>query len=106
MNIEIRDNDAATRAIVGTINHAATLTAVIAERAFLAVLDGSCKTPIAGHATIDGDTLSFRGLIAKPDGSAFFEASRRGNARDAAKLGGDAGHELKQRAGADFFSEM
>ncbi len=106
IGIEIRDNDAATRAIVGTINHAATLTAVIAERAFLAVLDGSCKTPIAGHATIDGDTLSFRGLIAKPDGSAFFEASRRGNARDAAKLGGDAGHELKQRAGADFFSEM
>lgn len=106
IGIEIRDNDAATRACVAAINHAATLTAVTAERAFLAVLDGSCKTPIAGHAMLDGDMLSFRGLIAKPDGSAFFETSRQGRARDAAKLGADAGHELKQRAGADFFAEM
>jgi hydroxymethylbilane synthase len=103
IGIEIRENDAVTRACLDAINHAATLTAVIAERAFLAVLDGSCKTPIAGHATLDGDMLSFRGLIAKPDGSAFFEASRRGKASDAAKLGADAGAELKQRAGADFF---
>jgi hydroxymethylbilane synthase len=106
IGIEIRENDAVTRAIVGAINHAATLTAVIAERSFLAVLDGSCKTPIAGHATIHGGKLAFRGLIAKPDGTAFFEASRQGAASDAAKLGADAGNELKQRAGADFFSEM
>ena len=81
------------------------MTALIAERAFLAVLDGSCKTPIAGHATIDGGVLSFRGLIAKPDGSAFFEASRKGPVTEAVKLGADAGNELRQRAGADFFSE-
>jgi len=105
IGIEIRENDARTRACVATINHAATLTAVTAERAFLAVLDGSCKTPIAGHATLNDDALSFRGLIAKPDGSAFFEASRNGAAKDAAKLGIDAGNELKQRAGADFFAE-
>ena len=103
IGIEIRENDAKTRAYLDAINHAPTLTAVIAERAFLAVLDGSCKTPIAGHATLDGDMLSFRGLIAKPDGSAFFETSRRGKASDAAKLGADAAAELKQRAGADFF---
>ena len=83
IGIEIRESDAATRAVVGAINHAATLTALIAERAFLAVLDGSCKTPIAGHATIDGGVLSFRGLIAKPDGSAFFEASRKGPVTEA-----------------------
>jgi hydroxymethylbilane synthase len=106
IGIEIRENDDVTRAVVGAINHAPTLTALIAERAFLAVLDGSCKTPIAGHATIDGGTLSFRGLIAKPDGSAFFEASRKGPASDAVKLGADAGNELKQRAGADFFLEL
>ena len=103
IGIEIRENDAKTRAYLDAINHAPTLSAVIAERAFLAVLDGSCKTPIAGHATVDGDMLSFRGLIAKPDGSAFFETSRRGKASDAAKLGADAAAELKQRAGADFF---
>ena len=105
IGIEIRENDAKTRACVDAINHDATLTAVTAERAFLAVLDGSCKTPIAGHATLDGDVLSFRGLIAKPDGSAFFEASRKGSAKDPAKLGIEAGNELKQRAGADFFAE-
>jgi hydroxymethylbilane synthase len=105
IGIEIRENDAKTRACVGAINHAATLTAVMAERAFLAVLDGSCKTPIAGHATLDGEVLSFRGLIAKPDGSAFFEALRKGAAKDAVKLGIDAGNELKQRAGSDFFAE-
>lgn len=103
IGIEIRENDTVTRGYLAAINHASTLTAVIAERAFLAVLDGSCKTPIAGHATVDGDMLSFRGLIAKPDGSAFFETSRRGKASDAAKLGADAANELKQRAGADFF---
>jgi len=103
--IETRENDAATRALVARINHGDTLTAVLAERAFLAVLDGSCKTPIAGHARIDGERLSFRGLIAKPDGSAFFEASRAGTVRDAAALGADAAQELKRRAGADFFAE-
>jgi hydroxymethylbilane synthase len=105
IGIEIRENDEATRKCVGAINHEATLTSVTAERAFLAVLDGSCKTPIAGHATISGKALSFRGLIAKPDGSAFFEASRKGAVTDAAELGADAGSELKQRAGLDFFSE-
>jgi hydroxymethylbilane synthase len=50
--------------------------------------------------------LSFRGLIAKPDGSASFETSRAGAARDAAMLGADAGRELKQRAGADFFASL
>jgi hydroxymethylbilane synthase len=105
IGIEIRASDETTRKCVAAINHAATLTRVIAERAFLAVLDGSCKTPIAGHATLDGGTLSFRGLIAKPDGSAFFEASRKGPAADAARLGADAGNELKQHAGADFFAE-
>jgi hydroxymethylbilane synthase len=101
--IETRANDDATRQLVGAINDAATLTAVTAERAFLAVLDGSCKTPIAGHARITGDRLSFRGLIAKPDGSKSFEASRQGAVADAVALGSDAGRELKARGGADFF---
>jgi hydroxymethylbilane synthase len=106
IGIETRENDPATRALVGRINHTDTLTAIRAERAFLAVLDGSCKTPIAGHARIDGGRLSFRGLVAKPDGSAFFEASRAGATSDAAALGEDAANELKRRAGADFFAEL
>ena len=94
----------ATRALIGAINDDATLTAVTAERAFLAVLDGSCRTPIAGHASIAAGELSFRGLIAKPDGSETFETSRKGKSGEAATLGADAGAELKSRAGADFFA--
>jgi hydroxymethylbilane synthase len=101
--IETRAGDNATRALIAPINDAATLTAVTAERAFLAVLDGSCKTPIAGHASIAGGILSFRGLIAKPDGSEACETSRSGAVSDAAALGADAGRELKSRAGPGFF---
>ena len=58
-------------------------SALAAERAFLAVLDGSCRTPIAGHATVSGGRLRFRGMIVKPDGSEAFEATREGDVRDA-----------------------
>jgi hydroxymethylbilane synthase len=67
------------------------------------VLDGSCKTPIAGHAQLAGGNVRFSGLIVKPDGSAAFAASRAGPARNAAMLGADAGRELRAKAGADFF---
>jgi hydroxymethylbilane synthase len=89
---------------LAAINHADTFSALGAERAFLAVLDGSCRTPIGGHATISGGRLRFRGMVVKPDGSEAFEAAREGNVRDAEKLGADAGAELKGRAGPDFFS--
>ncbi|HWM47548.1 MAG TPA: hydroxymethylbilane synthase [Xanthobacteraceae bacterium] len=103
IGIETRVDDGKTRRLVAAINDAPTLTAVTAERAFLAVLDGSCKTPIAGHAQVTGSGLAFRGLIARPDGSRAFEAIRQGDAADAAALGAEAGAELKARGGADFF---
>jgi hydroxymethylbilane synthase len=101
---EARVDDKKTRAILATIDHAETATALAAERAFLTVLDGSCRTPIAGHATIAAGRVNFRGLILKPDGSQSFETTREGAAADAAALGADAGRELKARAGADFFA--
>jgi hydroxymethylbilane synthase len=100
--IETRAGDAATRKLLDAINHAETAIALTAERAFLKVLDGSCRTPIAGHAAIAAGRLSFRGLIAKPDGSASFECTREGLPGEAEALGADAGAELKSRAGADF----
>jgi hydroxymethylbilane synthase len=101
--IETRETDSKTRALLAPINHVDTATALTCERAFLAVLDGSCRAPIAGHATVEGDIVSFRGMILKPDGSACFETSRSGNRRDAAAIGTDAGQELKGRGGPDFF---
>jgi len=102
--LETRADDIRTRDRLAAINDAAAATALAAERAFLAMLDGSCRTPIAGHARLDGGGLYFRGLIVKPDGRESFETERRGNAADAAMLGEDAGRELRSRAGTDFFS--
>src|SRR5262245_12828193 len=102
--IEARADDARTRALVAPIDDADTSIALAVERAFLAVLDGSCKTPIAGHARTAADAVRFRGLIVKPDGSAAFEVERSGAVSVATELGADAGRELKAHAGADFFA--
>jgi len=102
--IETRIDDAATRTLLAAIDHADSMTALVAERAFLAELDGSCRTPIAGHAVVAGGRLRFSGLIARPDGSASHETGREGAAGDAAALGADAGVELKRRAGPNFFA--
>lgn len=104
IGIEVRAADTRTRDLVARINDSDTLTAVRAERAFLAVLDGSCRTPIAGHARVEAGTISFRGLILRPDGSEAHETARTGALLDAVKLGADAGHELKSRAAPDFFA--
>jgi hydroxymethylbilane synthase len=103
IGIETRADDAKTRALVALIDDADTATAVAAERAFLAVLDGSCRTPIGGHATVGGGSVHFRGIIVKPDGSEAFEVWREGGSDAAIELGADAGRELRDRASADFF---
>ncbi len=77
IGIETRDDDAKTRALVAAINDADTATALAAERAFLAVLDGSCRTPIAGHArVIDGDAA-----LSRPDRQDRRQRSAGGFAR-------------------------
>ncbi len=103
IGIETRAGDSATLALVARIDDADTATALAAERAYLAVLDGSCRTPIGGHARINGGTIRFHGIIVKPDGSEAFEVRREGGRALAAELGADAGRELKSRAGGDFF---
>lgn len=104
IGLETRANDDATRALIAEVNDRETATALAAERAYLAELDGSCRTPIAGHARVVGNVVRFRGIIAKPDGSEAYEVSREGRADDAAALGADAGRELKARTGPDFFT--
>lgn len=103
IGIEARVNDERTRDILAGISHAGTFTALAAERAFLAELDGSCKTPIAGHATLSDDALQFRGLIARPDGAAAHDIIGNGHRDDAIKIGTEAGRELKRLAGPGFF---
>ena len=77
---------------------------VAAERAFLSVLDGSCRTPIAALAEMDdAGTMVFKGLCARPDGTEIIETFRRGPMSDAERIGRDAGEELKALITPDFF---
>jgi hydroxymethylbilane synthase len=104
IGIEARSGDARTRDLLARIDHDETRIAISVERAFLAILDGSCRTPIAGHARIAAGEVAFRGMILRPDGSEALETARSGAIADAEKLGADAGHELKRRAPPDFFA--
>ena len=104
IGVERRAGDDETGRILSTFHHAETGLRVGAERALLAVLDGSCRTPIAALADISGKKLSLRAMILTPDGSEVIETSRNGLASDAVALGVDAGEELKSRAGPHFFT--
>ncbi len=106
IGIEVRAGDDRTRALLAPIHHHETGIRLEAERAFLAVLDGSCRTPIAGLAELEGERLTFRGMILAPDGSACHETTRTGLAADARAMGEDAARELIGRAGPGFFKAV
>ena len=101
--IESRVGDARMENLLSAIDDRPTRAAVTCERGFLATLDGSCRTPIAGYATVEGDHLQFRGMFLTPDGSRFHEIEASGPAANANTLGEDAGEAIRTKAGADFF---
>ena len=101
--IESRIGDARIEEMLAAINHVPTAQALSCERAFLAALDGSCRTPIAGYARIDGDRLTFNGTILSPDGRQSHDVSDAGDARDAVMIGRGAGDKVRQDAGPQFF---
>ena len=102
--LELRADDEKSKRAAEPLNDIKSATEVAMERAFLAVLDGSCRTPIAGiaNANIDADRIKFRGLIAKADGSVVHSTIREGTINDAIDMGKDAGLELKTEAGPNF----
>jgi hydroxymethylbilane synthase len=101
--IESRIGDGRARAMVEAIHDRDTGTALLCERAFLAVLDGSCRTPIAGLATVDGASLRFSGLILSPDGSQSHDVEVEGRSADPEEAGRQAGATVRDKAGASFF---
>lgn len=102
IGVETRIGDDRMMRYLEPLHHGETSICVEAERAFLAELDGSCRTPIAGLATIDGGTLRFRGQILLPDGSRSYEAEREGVLGDGVAMGIDAARELLTAAGPGF----
>merc|ERR1712070_342352 len=83
-------------------NHPDTKTAVDCERAFLAVLDGNCRTPIAGQAKLVDGELHFSGIISKPDGTDMIRVSKVGKPEDCVEIGTSAGQEIRDIAGPKF----
>jgi hydroxymethylbilane synthase len=100
--IEVRAGDDALAALLAPLNDAASAACVTAERAMLAALDGSCRTPIGGLAEIAGGTLRLRALLLAPDGSAQRRAEGSAAIADGAALGRELGERLRREAGPEF----
>ncbi|WP_413204463.1 hydroxymethylbilane synthase [Rhodospirillum sp. A1_3_36] len=105
VGVTCREGDRQAQAWLAPLDHRDTAVCVTMERTFLARLDGSCRTPIAGLARLDssGMRMSFRGMIIRPDGKVVHETTREGPVADGIAMGDDAGVELLAKAGQGFF---
>ncbi len=103
IGIERRAEDSRAAEMLAAIHDAETGKRLAAERAFLAALDGSCETPIAGLAELDGGTLRLRGEILRTDGSECLADEVEGPVEDGAKMGRALAGDLLGRAGEGFF---
>ncbi|NYZ14668.1 hydroxymethylbilane synthase [Azospirillum sp. RWY-5-1] len=104
IGIEIRSDDAMTADLLASLHCRDTADRLAAERGLLAALDGSCRTPIAALAVLDGDTVALEAKVLSTDGRQVFRAARRGPRADAAGLGADAGAEIKAVLPPGFFA--
>ena len=104
--IETRADDGAARRLVEVLDDPDTRKKVEAERAFLKVLDGSCRTPIAALTTLDGEKLTLFGQILSPDGSEVYEAELAADADAGIDLGTRLGEKLLAEAGPDFIARL
>jgi hydroxymethylbilane synthase len=100
--VECRTADEMVRRLVSPLHDPISAACVQAERAMLAALDGSCRTPIAGFAEAQGGRLTIEGLLLRPDGSGEIRGRREGTLSDADTLGAELGKELRVRAGSGF----
>ncbi len=103
IGIERREADDRVAALLAPIHHAPTGMRLAAERSFLKTLDGSCETPIAGLALIEGDRLWLRGEILRPDGSDAIRGEIRGALSEGAEIGDTLARRLMAEAPKDFF---
>jgi hydroxymethylbilane synthase len=104
--IECHADDAEIRRLLSGIDHPETAAALICERAFLAALGGSCKTPVAGYARIEGGSLVFDGLVLSEDGAESYAAHASGDPSEGEAIGESAGREILRRAPAAFLERL
>lgn len=100
--IEIRASDLRTADLVAPLDHADTSTTVSCERALLATLDGSCRTPIGAFTELSGISCTLTAEILSPDGREFYRGTATGARQDAVSIGHELGARLLAQAGAEF----
>jgi hydroxymethylbilane synthase len=103
VGITVRADDVELLELLSGIEDRDAAAVSKAERALLAALDGSCRTPIGGHARLVGRELHLTGLVARADGSFLLRREARGPASDAARIGRTLGEELRADSPADIF---
>ena len=104
IGIERRESDKVAAKFLEPIHHIETGQRLVAERAFLKELDGSCETPIAGLAVLNGTELFLRGEVLRPDGTEKLAGERRGSITDANEMALDLARDLHSQAGPEFFT--
>ena len=97
--IECREGDLETQNALAQLDHASTRVCVLAERAFLKAVEGSCQVPVAAHARVLGDEVELEALISSLDGVDVLKASKKGSLTDAIPIGAELGAELMARGG-------
>jgi hydroxymethylbilane synthase len=103
---ECREDDRRMRDLLAGIDDKETTAAITCERAFLAVLEGSCRTPIAGYARRKQDVLEFSGLVLAADGQESYTAAGSGAPDAAAEIGRAAGEVILRIAPRRFLEQI
>ena len=106
IGIQRRLSDYSIATILAPLNHTPTSICVTAERSMLGALDGSCRTPIGGLATIESDKINLSGMLVWPDGSGLKSFSYIGGILEPVLVGQIVGDELRRLAGPKFFKEL
>jgi hydroxymethylbilane synthase len=104
IGIETRADDAETARLLAPLNDPNTATCIAAERAYLAQLEGSCRTPIAGLAELRDGNVYLRAEILSTNGTHVQALAGTARAADAVRLGEKIAAEILERAGPDFFA--
>ncbi|WNG15774.1 hydroxymethylbilane synthase [Cystobacter fuscus] len=104
--IQCRTEDAAVRGLLAPLEDSTTRVAVTAERALMARLEGGCTVPLAGHATVQGQTVHLRGLVGRPDGTKVVMGERSGPVEAALAVGDALAEELLSRGAADILRDF
>lgn len=104
--IESRENDERIDAALAPLNHPATRVTVLAERAFLNTLEGSCQIPVGAFAETDGKRLTLRGLVAEVDGSRLLMETDSAESEQNEALGVAVAERLKEAGAAEILARL